>query len=71
MPQDNTTIQNGGNRHTTVLVYLSDVEEGGETVFPLLPPAPGQDASGLSSCASQHLAVKPRKGTGELLPFGG
>jgi prolyl 4-hydroxylase len=58
-------VQNGGNRHTTVLIYLSDVEEGGETVFPLLPPASGQDASTLSECASKHLAVKPRKGTGK------
>jgi len=63
--QDNTTVQNGGNRHTTILVYLSDVEEGGETVFPLLPPAPGQDANGMSACAAEHLAVKPKKGTGK------
>lgn len=63
--QDNTTVQNGGNRHTTVLVYLSDVEEGGETVFPMLPPAAGQEAAGMSGCASKHLAVKPKKGTGE------
>lgn len=66
-PQDNTTVQNGGNRHTTVLVYLSDVEEGGETVFPLLPPAAGQEGdSSLSECAAKHLAVKPRKGTGGM-----
>lgn len=57
-------MQNGGNRHTTVLVYLNDVEEGGETVFPMLPPAPGQEAAGLSPCAAEHLAVKPKKGTG-------
>lgn len=65
--QDNTTVQNGGNRHTTVLVYLSDVEEGGETVFPLLPPAAGQEGdASLSECAAKHLAVKPRKGTALL-----
>jgi hypothetical protein len=29
---------NGGNRMATVLSYLSDVEEGGETVSALLLP---------------------------------
>jgi prolyl 4-hydroxylase len=28
-------ISNGGNRYATVLSYLSDVEEGGETVSSL------------------------------------
>lgn len=68
--QDNTTVQNGGNRHTTVLVYLSDVEEGGETVFSMLPPAQGQEATGMSECAAKHLAVKPKKGTGERQGWG-
>jgi hypothetical protein len=27
-------IANGGNRYATVLMYLVDTEEGGETVFP-------------------------------------
>lgn len=48
-------------------MYLSDAEEGGETVFPLLPPAAGQEGdSSLSECAAKHLAVKPRKGTGGM-----
>ncbi|GFR44355.1 hypothetical protein Agub_g5574, partial [Astrephomene gubernaculifera] len=52
---------NGGNRYSTVLMYLLDTEEGGETVFPKLP-APNGINPGFSECAKYHLAVKPRKG---------
>lgn len=58
-----------------MLMYLSDVEEGGETVFDAasdLPTKPPADPAGLSECARKKnnassttpssLAVRPRKG---------
>eukprot|EP00892_Ulva_mutabilis_P006532 jgi/Ulvmu1/4250/UM192_0010.1 len=58
-------------RMATVLIYLTDTEEGGETAFPSTTDEHWTDISlkpeGLSpDCAEGHVAVKPEVGTALL-----